>query len=133
MHHDWILRVYEWVELIHQLMSKWKARLEIWNEGEKVNSRWIKILCGFLHRILIHLLLSHWILDIWDTGMQVTTTKQKAFGWENLETEIRHIALSWMIWSNTKEVIKSVKTRTNSLSRQVTIPEQAMEWRNVQR
>ena len=46
MHHDWILRVYEWVgipkeviKLIHQLMSKWKTRLEIWNEGEKVNSR----------------------------------------------------------------------------------------------
>ena len=30
------------------MMSKWKTRLEIWNESEKVTSRWIRILCGFL-------------------------------------------------------------------------------------
>ena len=55
-HHDWMLRVYEWIgipkeviKLICQLMSKWKTRLEIWNEGEKVTiSRWIEIQCGFL-------------------------------------------------------------------------------------
>ena len=29
-------------------MSKWKTRLEIWNEEEKVTSRSVKILCGFL-------------------------------------------------------------------------------------
>ena len=29
-------------------MSKWKTRLEIWNEVVKVTSRWIEILCGFL-------------------------------------------------------------------------------------
>ena len=29
-------------------MSKWKTRLEIWNGSEKVTSRWIRILCGFL-------------------------------------------------------------------------------------
>ena len=29
-------------------MSKWKTRLEIWNEGEKVTSRWIEIQFGFL-------------------------------------------------------------------------------------
>ena len=53
--HDWMLRVYEWIgipkkvlELIYQLMSKWKTILEIWNEGEKVTSRWIEILFGFL-------------------------------------------------------------------------------------
>ena len=46
VHHDWMLRVYEWIgipkkviKLICQLMSKWKTRLEIWNEGEKVTSR----------------------------------------------------------------------------------------------
>ena len=57
MHHDWTLRVYEWIdipkdviELIYQLMSKWKTRLEIWHKGEKVTSRWIEILCGFLLR-----------------------------------------------------------------------------------
>ena len=50
-----MLRVYEWIgipkdviELIYQLMSKWKTRLEIWHKGEKVTSRWIEILCGFL-------------------------------------------------------------------------------------
>ena len=50
-----MLRVYEWIgipkevmELIYQLMSKWKTRTEIWNKGEEVTSRWIKILCGFL-------------------------------------------------------------------------------------
>ena len=55
VHHDWMLRVYEWIgipkeviELIYQLMSKWKNKLEIWNEREKVISRWIEILCGFL-------------------------------------------------------------------------------------
>ena len=56
VHHDWMMRVYEWIgipqeviELISQLMSKWKTRLEeIWNGREKVTSRWIKILCGFL-------------------------------------------------------------------------------------
>ena len=43
--------VYEWTgipknvtELIYQLMSKWKARLEMWNKGEKVTSRWTEIL-----------------------------------------------------------------------------------------
>ena len=29
-------------------MSKWKTRLEIWNGSEKMTSRWIRILCGFL-------------------------------------------------------------------------------------
>lgn len=55
VHHDWMLRVYEWIgipksviKLIKELMSKWKTRLEIWNNGEKMTSRWIKVLCGFL-------------------------------------------------------------------------------------
>ena len=33
---------------ISQLMEKWKRRLEIWSRGEKLISRWIDILCGFL-------------------------------------------------------------------------------------
>ena len=55
VHHDWMLRVYEWIgipkeaiELICQMMSLWKTRLEIWNEREKVISRWIEIQCGFM-------------------------------------------------------------------------------------
>ena len=53
--HDWMLRVYQWigiprevVQLISVLMEKWKTRLEIWNNGEKMISRWIDIMCGFL-------------------------------------------------------------------------------------
>lgn len=46
VHQDWMLRVYEWIgipkevlELIYQLMSKWKTRLKICNERENVTSR----------------------------------------------------------------------------------------------
>ena len=55
VHNDWMIRVYEWIgipkqlmQLIEQLMSKWKTRLEVWNDGEKMMSRWIDISCGFL-------------------------------------------------------------------------------------
>ena len=55
VHHDWMIRVYEWIgiprnviRLIQELMSKWKTRLEIWNGSEKMTSRWMRILCGFL-------------------------------------------------------------------------------------
>ena len=55
VHHDRMVRVYEWIriprniiKLIVELMSKWKTRLQIWNGSEKVTSRWIQILCGFL-------------------------------------------------------------------------------------
>ena len=54
-HHDWMLRVYSWmgllanvISLLRQLMRSWKTRLEIWSEGERKVSRWIKIVCGFL-------------------------------------------------------------------------------------
>ena len=47
--------MYEWIgiprsviKLIKELMRKWKRRSEIWSDGEKVTSRWMKILCGFL-------------------------------------------------------------------------------------
>ena len=52
MNHDWMLRVYEWIgipkeaiELIYKLLKKWKTRLEIWNEGEKVDG--LKSCVGF--------------------------------------------------------------------------------------
>ena len=55
VHHDWMIRVYEWVgiprnvtRLIQELMSKWNTGLEIWNGSEKMTSRWIRILCGLL-------------------------------------------------------------------------------------
>ena len=55
VHHDWMIRVYEWIgiprsviKLIKELMKKWKTRLEIWNYGAKMISRWIQILYGFL-------------------------------------------------------------------------------------
>ena len=55
VHHDWMIRVYDWIRiprnvirLIVDLMSKWKTLLEIWNGSEKMTSRWIRILCGFL-------------------------------------------------------------------------------------
>ena len=55
VHHDWMLRVYEWIgiprtviKLIEELMRKWRTRLEIWNDGQKILSEWIRILCGFL-------------------------------------------------------------------------------------
>ena len=55
VHHDRMLPVYQWtgiprevVQLISVLMEKWKTRLEIWNNEEKMISRWIDIMCGFL-------------------------------------------------------------------------------------
>ena len=54
-HHDWMLRVYQWIgvpdeviKLISNLMELWKTRLEIWINGEKMKSSWINISCGFL-------------------------------------------------------------------------------------
>ena len=50
-----MIRVYEWIgiprsviKLIKELMRKWKTRLEIWRDGEKMTSRWIQISWGFL-------------------------------------------------------------------------------------
>ena len=55
VHHDWMIRVYEWIgipkqliQLTEQLMNQWKTRLEVWNDGEKMMSRWIDISCGLL-------------------------------------------------------------------------------------
>ena len=55
VHHDWMIHVYDWIgiprnviRLIVDLVTKWKTRLEVWNGNEKMTSRWIRILCGFL-------------------------------------------------------------------------------------
>ena len=93
VYHDWMLRVYEWIghpkevtELIYQLMSKWKTRPEIWNEGDKVTSRWIEILCGSLQGD------SYSPDGFCISEMQMSYAsyynKAKAIGWEYLETEM---------------------------------------------
>ena len=55
VHHDWMIRVHEWIriprsaiKLIKELMRKWKTRLEIWRDGEKMTNPWMQILRGFL-------------------------------------------------------------------------------------
>ena len=55
VHHDWMLRVYEWMgipksvcKVIEQLMVRWKTRLEVFDQGKKVVSRWIEIKRRFL-------------------------------------------------------------------------------------
>ena len=53
VHHDWMLRVYEWIpksvcKVIEQLMMRWKTRLEVFDRGKKIVSRWIEIKRGFL-------------------------------------------------------------------------------------
>ena len=55
VHHDWMLRVFNWMSipknvtaLLKALMVTWKTRLEVWNDGQKQVSRWIEIVCGFL-------------------------------------------------------------------------------------
>ena len=55
VHHDWILRVLEWMKVpdkirkvIRNIMSRWKTRLEVRRDGNKDISRWIRIKRGFL-------------------------------------------------------------------------------------
>ena len=45
VHHEWMIRVYEWIEipksvikLIKELMKKWKMQLEISSDGKKMTS-----------------------------------------------------------------------------------------------
>ena len=45
-HHDWMLQMYkrigiptQVIQLIYQLISKWKTMLDIWNGGKKMTSR----------------------------------------------------------------------------------------------
>ena len=46
VHHDWMLRVYQWIdvpdEVIKNLMELWKTRLEIWSKGKKMTRRLIE-------------------------------------------------------------------------------------------
>ena len=55
VHHNWMLRVYSWmgipvnvISLLKGVDEKVETRLEIWSNGKKNLSRWVKILCGFL-------------------------------------------------------------------------------------
>ena len=55
VHHDWILRVLDWMKVpvkirmvIKNIMSRWKTRLEVRKDGDKDISRWITIKRGFL-------------------------------------------------------------------------------------
>ena len=50
-----MLRVCKWTGIpdnvmtrLISIMRKWKTRFEIWKDGEKIISRWIDIICGFL-------------------------------------------------------------------------------------
>ena len=43
VHHDWMVRVYEWIDipaavisLLRELMNKWKTKLELWKDGESM-------------------------------------------------------------------------------------------------
>ena len=55
VHHDWMLRVYDWMgipekicKVIKKLMNGWKTRLEVKTNKEVLLSRWINIKKGFL-------------------------------------------------------------------------------------
>ena len=55
MHHDWINRVFNWREidvavrkLVSRMMDGWKTRLNVTQNGESRNSRWIRFNRGFL-------------------------------------------------------------------------------------
>jgi hypothetical protein len=55
VHHDWMLKVYNWIGLpeavisvVKRLMNNWKTRLEVGVRGSVGKSRWIKIKRGFL-------------------------------------------------------------------------------------
>ena len=77
VHHDWMIRgvrmdrnTEECDQAYQELMRKWKTRLEIWSDGEKMTSRWIQILCGFLQVIAT----PSWILYQRNTSMSTTPT-----------------------------------------------------------
>ena len=100
VHNDWMLHVYQWIgipkeeiELIYQLMIKWKTRLEIWNKGEKITCRWIEILCQFLQGG------SYSTVGFCIPEILVCKLLQQSKGWGNLEREMLagHIAFPCMI------------------------------------
>ena len=65
-------------------MSKWKARLEMWNKGEKVTSRWTEILFWFLQGDITHL------LDI--SVIPVCKLLQQSKGYRMREPENRNVS-----------------------------------------
>ena len=102
VHHDWMLRVYGWmsiphevINLISQLMKKWKTRLEIWSEGKKVTDRWIDISCGFLQED------SYSSVGFCISEIQSVyfCNRVNVIGWAHLDTEIsnKHIVSLCMI------------------------------------
>ena len=64
-------------------MSEWKTRLEIWSEGQKVTSRWIEILFGFLQEEIVT-----YPLDFAYLRCRYVSYYNKTKGQENLETEM---------------------------------------------
>ena len=91
VHHDWMLRVHKWIgipkdvtELIYQLISKWKTRLEIWKEREKFSADGLKSCVGFYKEIVTHPLGFAYLRYRYASYY----SKAKATGWENLETEM---------------------------------------------
>ena len=102
VHHNWMLRVYEWIDtlknvakLIYQLMRKWKTRHEMWNEWEKVTSRWMQSCVNFYMVIVTH------PLDFAYLKCQYAKYRHKpnATGWENLETKMWAGHISFHEWS----------------------------------
>ena len=86
--HDWMLRVYQWigipreiVQMILVLIEKWKTTLEIWNNGEKMISRWIDIMCGFLQGTVIHQL----VFAFLRYQCASCYSRVKNIGWEHLK------------------------------------------------
>ena len=89
VHHDWMLRVFNWMgipknvtELLKALMVKWKTRLEVWNDGQKQVSRWIQIK-SFKATVILQ----------WDSALQRFrlanySKHQKATKWEDQDKEI---------------------------------------------
>ena len=58
VHHDWILRVYEWMgtekkvcNVIKEVMKKWKTCLEVRNGNKSLRSQCIDMEEGFLQGI----------------------------------------------------------------------------------
>lgn len=53
--HNWIVKVYKWfgipekvIQLIIKMMTRWKKKLDVTKNGEKIKSTWINISRGLL-------------------------------------------------------------------------------------
>ena len=128
VHHDWMLRVYQWVgipdeviRLISNLRELWKTRLEIWSKGEKMASRWIKISFGFLQGgsyspvgFCISKTLVCWILQ---------QSRGYRMGPPGSRDLVEHIAYLVMIWRCIRKAIRYSVMSIKLLYRQATIQE----------